>query len=87
MNEQKYHNGEPIIKSRMEYEDWYNDFSTLLEWGMGQLDSKRIVQLFQKDYKEIFGKKYQNEEQLYRWAECSVEANKETKKEFPDCGW
>lgn len=87
MNEQTYHNGELITKSRMEDEDWYNDFSTLLEWGMGQLDSKRIVKLFQEDYQEIFGKKYEDEKRLYRWAERCVEANKETKQMFPDCGW
>lgn len=65
-----YHqNGEPKLFDRMEDEEWYRDYQSLLEWSISdeKYTIEELMNLFDKDYEEIFGKRFENREQLLRW--------------------
>lgn len=80
MNSKYYDNGEIIIKSRMEDEDWYSDYQDLLELTITDkpISIDELLYEFDKDRIEIFGIKYKNSEQLLRWCTFLVERQKNT---------
>ena len=79
-----YDNGELITKDRMEDEVWYSDYQTLISFAMGEDNLENLINNFQEDYKDCFGIKYENKEQLERWAKLQIERSKQFKKEYPE---
>lgn len=74
----RYDNGEIIIKSRIEDEDWYSDYQTLSEWcirnpSIQEITIDEVLNDFNKDYESIFNIEYPNQEQLLRWCVLLVD--------------
>lgn len=68
----RYENGEPVTKARMEDEDWYPNYQTLMELNFPSPGEKapsieELMAAFEKDYQATFGKAYPNKERLLRW--------------------
>jgi hypothetical protein len=69
----RYANGEIVVKDRIEDEDWYGEYSCLMEWhNMGD-NVEDLYQKYLKDYKRIFKKECTNKEQILRWSVVLVE--------------
>lgn len=67
-----YDNGEPVTKGRMEDEDWYPHYQTLIELNLTPPGEKapsieELLILFEHDYQITFGKTYPDKERLLRW--------------------
>lgn len=80
----RYANGDVVVKERMEDEEWYCSFSTMLELGMFVLDHTKILELFNSEHVAVFGVEYSNPEQAIRWAKHIAETNKELKEQHPE---
>lgn len=82
----RYDNGEPIIKDRMEDEEWYSYYQTLIEIVLGEEftfslidDPGRLVELFHKDWEEFKDKHvFPSEEQILRWSVLLTERHNNT---------
>jgi hypothetical protein len=69
----RYANGEIVTKYCMEDEDWYGEYSSLMEWhNMGD-NVEDLYQKYLKDYKSIFKKECPNKDQILRWSVVLVE--------------
>ena len=64
----RYNNGEKITKDRMEDEDWYADYQSLLELSKKNSSVEYIANAFLTDYYNLFGKQYSNLERVLRWS-------------------
>lgn len=73
-----YDNGEPILKKRMEEEDWYGYYQSLIEVTMNEEftfciieDLGVIIELFHKEWEEYrhlkHYKDFPSEERILRW--------------------
>lgn len=59
----RYDNGEPILKDRIEDEDWYPDYQGLMELAMFESNLNTLYENFLTEYQEIH-----NKEQALRWS-------------------
>jgi len=66
----RYANGEPVTKERMESEDWYPNFQSLMEIPVPDKPTtvSEIMGAFEKEYLKIFETEYPDKEQLLRWS-------------------
>jgi hypothetical protein len=67
-----YDNGEPVTKGRMEDEDWYPHYQTLMEMNLTPPGEKapsieELMDMFERDHQATFGKAYPDKERLLRW--------------------
>ena len=69
----RYANGEIIKKDRIEDEDWYDEYQSLIEWHSLGDGVENLYQKYLKDYKYIFKKECPNKEQILRWSVMLVE--------------
>lgn len=73
-----YDNGETQTCSRMEEEEWYPDYQTLLEISCidEEYSVEELMKWFTDGYKDIFGIDYSNQERLLRWCVLLTERHR-----------
>jgi hypothetical protein len=77
---ERYDNGEPITKGRMEDERWYPDYQSLMELSVSTepYTISELMDSFEKAYFNTFNKKYPNKARLLRWCVLQTARHKDS---------